>query len=37
VTGATQYLIREGVKKLVLLQSKVPGTEYIEVGFLALA
>ena len=37
VTGATQYLIREGVKKLVLLQSKVPGTEYIEGGFLALA
>jgi branched-chain amino acid transport system substrate-binding protein len=37
VTGATQYLIREGVKKLVLIQSKVPGTEYIEGGFLALA
>jgi branched-chain amino acid transport system substrate-binding protein len=37
VTGATQYLIREGVDKLVLLQSKVPGTEYIEGGFLALA
>jgi branched-chain amino acid transport system substrate-binding protein len=37
VTGATQYLIREGVEKLVLLQSKVPGTEYIEGGFLALA
>ena len=36
VTGATQYLIREGVKKLVLIQSKVPGTEYIEGG-LALA
>ena len=26
-TGATQYLIREGVEKLVLVQSKVPGTE----------
>jgi branched-chain amino acid transport system substrate-binding protein len=37
VTGATQYLIRQGVKKLVLIQSKVPGTEYIEGGFLALA
>jgi branched-chain amino acid transport system substrate-binding protein len=37
VTGATQYLIREGVDKLVLIQSKVPGTEYIEGGFLALA
>jgi branched-chain amino acid transport system substrate-binding protein len=37
VTGATQYLIREGVKKLVLIQSKVPGTEYIEGGFLAVA
>ncbi len=37
VTGATQYLIREGVEKLVLIQSKVPGTEYIEGGFLALA
>jgi branched-chain amino acid transport system substrate-binding protein len=37
VTGAAQYLIREGVKKLVLIQSKVPGTEYIEAGFLALA
>src|SRR5215207_6171375 len=37
VTGATQYLVREGVKKLVLIQSKVPGTEYIEGGFLAVA
>jgi branched-chain amino acid transport system substrate-binding protein len=37
VTGAAQYLIREGVDKLVLIQSKVPGTEYIEGGFLALA
>jgi branched-chain amino acid transport system substrate-binding protein len=37
VTGAAQYLIREGVKKMVLIQSKVPGTEYIEGGFLALA
>ena len=37
VTGATQYLVREGVDKLVLIQSKVPGTEYIEGGFLAVA
>jgi branched-chain amino acid transport system substrate-binding protein len=37
VTGAAQYLIREGAKKLVLIQSKVPGTDYIEAGFLALA
>jgi branched-chain amino acid transport system substrate-binding protein len=37
VTGATQYLIRQGVDKLVLIQSKVPGTEYIEGGFQALA
>jgi branched-chain amino acid transport system substrate-binding protein len=37
VTGATQYLIRQDVDKLVLIQSKVPGTEYIEGGFLALA
>jgi branched-chain amino acid transport system substrate-binding protein len=37
VTGAAQYLIREGVEKMVLIQSKVPGTEYIEGGFLALA
>ena len=25
-TGATQYLVREGVKKIVLIQSNVPGT-----------
>ena len=37
VTGAAQYLIRQDVDKLVLIQSKVPGTEYIEGGFLALA
>jgi branched-chain amino acid transport system substrate-binding protein len=30
--GATQYLIRQGVKKLVLDQSNVPGTGYIEAG-----
>jgi branched-chain amino acid transport system substrate-binding protein len=37
VDGATQYLIREGVSKLVLVQSNVPGTEYIEGGFLLIA
>jgi branched-chain amino acid transport system substrate-binding protein len=37
VTGAAQYLAREGVEKMVLIQSKVPGTEYIEGGFLAFA
>src|SRR5262245_26141043 len=37
VDGATQYLIRLGVKKLVLDQSNVPGTGYIEGGFLAIA
>jgi branched-chain amino acid transport system substrate-binding protein len=37
VDGATQYLIREGVKKLVLDQSNVPGTGYIEGGFLLIA
>ena len=30
--GATQTLIRKGVKKIVLVQSNVPGTEYIEEG-----
>jgi branched-chain amino acid transport system substrate-binding protein len=30
--GATQYLIRQGVKKIVLDQSNVPGTGYIEEG-----
>src|SRR6185369_7293766 len=33
----TQYLIRQGVKKLVLDQSNVPGTGYIEGGFLLIA
>jgi branched-chain amino acid transport system substrate-binding protein len=37
VDGATQYLIRQGVKKLVLDQSNVPGTGYIEGGFLLIA
>ena len=37
VDGGTQYLIREKVKKLVLVQSNVPGTGYIEGGFLAIA
>jgi branched-chain amino acid transport system substrate-binding protein len=30
--GATQALIRKGVKKIVLDQSNVPGTEYIQQG-----
>jgi branched-chain amino acid transport system substrate-binding protein len=37
VDGATQYLIRQGVKKLVLDQSNVPGTGYNEGGFLLIA
>src|SRR3954447_13400086 len=37
VDGATQYLIRQGVKKLVLDQSNVPGTGYIAGGFLLIA
>src|SRR3954447_5532423 len=37
VDGATQYLIRQGVKKLVLDQSNVPGTGYIAGGFEAIA
>ncbi len=37
VDGATQYLLRSGVKKLVLDQSNVPGTGYIEGGFLLIA
>lgn len=37
VDGGTQYLIRQKVKKLVLIQSNVPGTGYIEGGFLAIA
>jgi branched-chain amino acid transport system substrate-binding protein len=36
VDGGTQYLIRQKVKKLVLVQSNVPGTGYIEGGFLLL-
>ena len=36
-TARTQYLIREKVKKLVLVQSNVPGTGYIEGGFLLIA
>ena len=30
--GATQALIRKGVKKIVLVQSNVPGTDYIQEG-----
>jgi branched-chain amino acid transport system substrate-binding protein len=37
VDGATQYLLRQGVKKVVLDQSNVPGTGYIEGGFLLIA
>jgi branched-chain amino acid transport system substrate-binding protein len=37
VDGATQYLIRQGVKKLVLDVSNVPGTGYVEGGFLLIA
>src|SRR3954449_7615117 len=37
VDGATQYLLRQGVKKLVLDQSNVPGTGYIAGGFLLIA
>jgi branched-chain amino acid transport system substrate-binding protein len=37
VDGATQYLIRQKVKKLVLDQSNVPGTGYIEGGFKLIA
>jgi branched-chain amino acid transport system substrate-binding protein len=37
VDGGTQFLIRQKVKKLVLVQSNVPGTGYIEGGFLAIA
>jgi branched-chain amino acid transport system substrate-binding protein len=37
IDGATQYLIRQGVKKLVLDQSNVPGTGYNEGGFLLIA
>src|SRR5262245_62485962 len=37
VDGATQYLLGQNVSKLVLVQSNVPGTEYIEGGFLLIA
>src|SRR5262245_4756341 len=37
VDGATQYLIRQGVKKLVLDQSNVSGTGYNAGGFEAIA
>jgi branched-chain amino acid transport system substrate-binding protein len=37
VDGATQYLIRQKVKKLVLDQSNVPGTGYNAGGFLLVA
>ncbi len=37
VDGATPYLIRQGVKKLVLDQSNVPGTGYNAGGFLLIA
>jgi branched-chain amino acid transport system substrate-binding protein len=35
--GATQSLIKQGVKKLVFVQSNVPGTGYIEAGPKAVA
>jgi pyruvate/2-oxoglutarate/acetoin dehydrogenase E1 component/ABC-type branched-subunit amino acid transport system substrate-binding protein len=35
--GATQYLIKQGVKKIVFDQSNVPGTGYIEAGPIAIA
>jgi branched-chain amino acid transport system substrate-binding protein len=35
--GATQYLIEQGVKKIVFDQSNVPGTGYIEAGPIAIA
>ena len=37
VDGAAQYLIRQGVKKLVLEQSNVPGLGYVEEGFRLIA
>src|SRR3954469_15591660 len=33
VDGAAQYLLREKVSKIVLVQSNVPGTGYIAEGF----
>jgi len=35
--GAVQALVKQGVKKIVLDQSNVPGTEYIEAGPKAIA
>ncbi len=35
--GAVQELIRQGIEKLVFVQSNVPGTGYIEAGPKALA
>ena len=35
--GATQALIKQGVEKLVFVQSNVPGTEYIEAGPTSIA
>ena len=37
VDGAAQYLIRQGVKKIVLDHSNVPGTGYIAAGASAIA
>jgi branched-chain amino acid transport system substrate-binding protein len=37
VDGATQYLIRQKVKKLVLDQSNVPDAGYVAGGFLLIA
>jgi branched-chain amino acid transport system substrate-binding protein len=37
VDGAAQYLVRQKVKKLVLDQSNVPGTGYIDGGFQLIA
>jgi branched-chain amino acid transport system substrate-binding protein len=37
VDGAAQYLIRQGVKKIALDQSNVPGTGYIAAGAQAIA
>jgi branched-chain amino acid transport system substrate-binding protein len=37
VDGAAQYLVRQKVKKLVLVQSNVPGTGYIAGGIKLIA
>jgi branched-chain amino acid transport system substrate-binding protein len=37
VDGAAQYLLREKVSKIVLVQSNVPGTGYIAEGFQLIA